>query len=200
VAHGLAHTFDELYSATLQAQYVTESGQLRTPTHLLIDSGGGRTNEVYQFAARDSGRILPCKGASHHMRRPWTINTLANGTALRTIDTGYFKDMLSRLMKDADVSRWSVHGEIDEDYCLQLASEHKILDRKSGAMRWVPVSSGARNHYWDCEVLQCAAADMANLGVHHIAPPPPQMKPQAVAVARDDNRPDWMPPRPERWL
>ncbi len=68
-------------------------------------------------------------------------------------------------MQDEDATRWGVHREITDDYALQMASRHKVLDRKSGKMRWKPKTEGAADHYRACEILQCVAADMANVAV-----------------------------------
>ena len=166
VAHGVAADFDELMNATLESSY----GDIQ-PTALLIDSGGSRTNEVYEFAARDAQRIIPIRGSSHAMRKPWTLTRLdktktgaEQGVGLRIVDTAFFKDMLARLIHDEDLSKWMPHGDATDDYIQQMASEHKILDPRKRRELWVPVSGGAANHYWDCEVYQCAAAYMAQLG------------------------------------
>lgn len=158
-------TFDEVYALAFESNYEIEGGG-ETPCHyLLIDSGGDRTQAVYQFAARDPGRIIPCKGASHTMRRPWTFTTLSGGVTLRMLDTNYYKDTLNRLVYDSDDTRWMVHKDVSEEFCIEMASEHKIIERGKNVERWVKKTSGARVESLDCEVLQVAAADMANLGV-----------------------------------
>ena len=172
IHHGSAQSFEELYRVCLESKFQTDSGLQVSPNAMLIDSGGNRTDEVYQFAAKDPGRIFPCKGASHQMRRPWTLSKVGSaGVNLYLLDTGYFKDMLARLMvgriesDGVSVEQWAVNSETSEDYCLQMANEHKVIDRKSGRMVWQLTSQGAPNHFWDCETLQCAAADMANIAV-----------------------------------
>jgi phage terminase large subunit GpA-like protein len=182
VAHGICQTFDELQRICLESRFAFAGGSTITPSHLLLDSGGDRTNEVYQFALRDPGRIVPCKGSSHQMSRPWTNSPQPNGLVLRWVDTGYFKDMLARLINDPDQAKWMPNSTVDDDYCQQMASEHKIIDRKSGKTKWEPVTSGARNHLWDCEVLQCVAADMLQLG--HAAPLEPQQQEQSQSGER----------------
>lgn len=174
VSHGICQTFEELYRICLESRFKFGDQQL-SPSHLLIDSGGDRTNEVYQFALTDPGRVVPCKGSSHQMARPWTNSPQQSGIVLRWVDTGYFKDMLARLINDTDGTKWMPHSSVDDDYCQQMASEHKIIDRKTGKTKWELVTSGARNHFWDCEVLQCVAADMLQLG--HAAPLKPTAPP-----------------------
>lgn len=159
----ICHSFDELYRVALESQFpIGGDPNRRLACHaMLIDSGGDRTSEVYDFAGRDQ-RIVPTKGASHAMRRPWTLTPLPSGVQLRVIDTEFYKDMLARLIGDGD--KWGVHRDVSDQYCSEMANEHKIVDRNTRKLKWVPKSHGARVEAWDCEVLQCAAADMANLG------------------------------------
>jgi phage terminase large subunit GpA-like protein len=162
VAHGIAWSFEELANVTLGARF----GEWR-PSHLFIDSGGSnadskRTDEVYAFAMRDPGRIIPTKGASHQQARPIVASQQPNGVVLRLVDTGYFKDILAALMNDPD-DKWLPNSLVDDEYCQQMASEHKIIDRKSGKMKWEKATQGAANHFWDAEVLQCVAYYAANL-------------------------------------
>ncbi|MGE0481617.1 MAG: terminase gpA endonuclease subunit [Phycisphaerae bacterium] len=63
----------------------------------------------------------------------------------------------------APVEQWSLNDANDADYNRQMTSEHKVLVRKAGGRQveaWAPISVGAANHYWDCEVAQFALADM----------------------------------------
>lgn len=196
VYRAICQSFEEVYRVGLQSQFASPIGPV-SPNILLIDSGGNRTDEVYQFAMRDP-RIVPTKGASFPMRRPWSVTKLPNGVLLRMVDVGHYKDMLSRLLNDPDDSKWLPENDVDEDYCLQMASEHKIIDRKTSKMMWVPVTSGTPNHWWDCEVLQCAAADMGNLGV--MAQPASQPTPAPAVRREEPNEHSWMGNRPDRWI
>lgn len=179
VWHGELHTFDDVYTAGLETEFELEGGGKIKPHALLIDSGGNRTDEVYEFALRDP-RIIPTKGASHKMHRPWHMTTLKSGVQLRIIDTGHYKDMLSRLIGDPDPTKWLPHADVSESYCLEMSSEHKVEDPRSKKQVWKPTGSG-RQEAWDCEVLQVAAADMANVGVRQ---PDPESAP-APASARE---------------
>lgn len=176
--HGEVQSFPELYEVTLAAKLPLDGedgkeGRFTTPSHLLIDSGGDRTEEVYQFARRDP-RIVPCKGASNPMRRPWSRSALPSGVELRIFDTNYFKDMLARLIGDPDPAKHLPHQEVSEQYCLEMGSEQKIADpKRRGHFTWVKTGA-TRNEAWDCEVLQCLGADMANVAV--TAPPEPVLR------------------------
>lgn len=170
VAHGKSETFDNLKSVCLDGVYQTESGQPIQPSVLLIDSGGSRTNEVYQFALKDA-RIQPLRGASHAQQAPWRMSMVDKvGVTLRVLDTHFFKDMLARLIKEKvdendpdSPDKWLPSSACGDDYCHQMASEHKIFDARKRREVWVPVSQGIDNHYWDCEVYQCAGAYMNNV-------------------------------------
>ena len=85
------------------------------------------------------------------------------------------------LIGDADQKRWQLNNLTPEDYLQQLASEHKVLDRKTGRASWEPITSGVANHAWDLEVYQCACADWGNVG---IIPPAPQVHANQAAVAQ----------------
>lgn len=160
---GIAYTFDELARETLLTPIPGDRGMV-TPTALLIDSGGNRTDEVYEFAAKDPERIIPTKGSAMPLKAPWhTFKVGTVGILARMVDPGFYKDTLSRLINDPDPQRWMPHDAVLEDYCLQMASEHKIFDAKSGRLMWTTVTTSAANHWWDCEVLQCAGADMAGV-------------------------------------
>lgn len=182
VYEGVCQTFEEVRRVGLQSQFNVDGGGLATPSHQLIDSGGSRTDEVYQYALSEPGRIIPTKGASHQMRRPYSITKLPNGLTLILFDTGFYKDMLTRLIQDPDPTKWLPHRDVSDQYCLEMASEHKILDRKANRMLWLPVSAGVRNESWDCEVLACVAADMANIGAM-----PAEVPASAATVKAADN-------------
>jgi phage terminase large subunit GpA-like protein len=199
--YGMVRTFDELYRVSFESVFKTHAGVEHRPYHLMIDSGGNkgefghsRTSEVYEFAARDPGRIHPCKGASQAMNKPFALSKGVNlGTHLYLLDTGYYKDMFVRLINgklvdtvngvDSLTEQWLPHRDVSDDYCQQLASEHKIRDRKKNKDRWVLVTEGAANHYFDCEVTQCAAAEMSQVAV--TKPPEP------TAANSDPSETDW---------
>jgi phage terminase large subunit GpA-like protein len=159
-------------SATVTAANAADgdggSAEGRAPISLqLIDSGGGRnsdtgdtrTNEVYEYALSDPERIKPIKGASFATQ--WPVDKKlqkANGLVLWLIDTSYCKHLLTRLMNDEDATRWMVDRAAGEDYFSQMASEHLVINPRTKKQEWKPKSSGAPNHYWDCEVYQVAAA------------------------------------------
>lgn len=102
-------------------------------------------------------------------RLPTSGAVIPGGLALWTLDTNYFKDKLSRLIKSTSMDGpggWFVHEGFtkDSDYLRQICSEHKVIirDKKSRRTRveWQPVTRHAATHFWDCEVYALAAAEM----------------------------------------
>lgn len=183
IDYGRAATFDELRTRCLGTYYETEDGDSLAPPMLLIDSGGGdvgddqsRTDQVYQFALTDPGRILASKGASRDMETPWRqsfVDYTAPGeerkqrVALYLLNSGYFKDILAARMQQPPnaADAWELHAQISQEYQRQMTSEHKVILRKGRRQvaRWVKVSAGAQNHLWDCEVAQMALAQIAHV-------------------------------------
>jgi phage terminase large subunit GpA-like protein len=226
IDHGLVTSFEELRQRTLDARFPWDGPNRNPvhPQLLGIDSGGtgNRTHEVYRFALEDQSRIRAMKGQSHHSEVPVVTKAVTYrppgfGSApcpvfLTMMDTAHFKDRLAHailatvpvanlstgeICGEAEV--WALNAQNDPDYNRQMASEHKVLTRLSNNRRaevWMPVSSGAANHYWDCEVMQFALADMERLDlfVHERPAPPP--KPREPSRFERDGRPFLLTNRP----
>lgn len=194
VDYGICSTFEELKGYTINASLRLETGETVHPHVLLIDSGGNRTNEVYQFALSDPQRIKPTKGASG--RLTWPVDKSlqrAMGLVLWNIDTQQTKDLLNRLIHDPDETRWMPHASVNADYCFQMASEHKVINPQTKKEEWKQKTSGAANHFWDCEQQQCAAA--FDMGVGQTAP---QQNP-AYSTPPPQQSSDWLPDR-TNWM
>jgi len=189
--YGKVTSFEELHSRALETVFPGEDEDLPKLSSriLLIDAGGGevegedssRTHQVYQFARRDQARVLPLRGFSvltgrrspqpfyvtrnlytpPGQRRPIEVQYLR-------IDVNFYKDVLARRIKGTSDApdAWELHREVGDDYCLQMASEHKILVRRGSnqIFTWEKISMGAANHLWDCEVYQSAGADYMSVG------------------------------------
>lgn len=160
-----------------------ENGAYVQPRICLIDSGGtadpetgvSRTSQVYQFSLRNPSLFIPTKGASqaqiNPIRHTQVTPKLPDGMgrmptiSMVIVETNWFKDLLSARINDKEVEWELTSDALKLDYCRQMASEHKIFDRKAGKYRWVPISMGSPNHAWDCEVLQNVAADLSNVSL-----------------------------------
>lgn len=218
IAHGHAATAAELRERTLEARFAWDGVALDpiAPHLLLIDSGGGtevadsdanRTDQVYQLALSDPARILAVKGYGGRRQlevpiRQVFVSYAPPGdaapakVALYHLNTGYFKDVLAARIAApaAAVDAWELHAKADDDYVRQLTSEHKVIVRRGRTQeaRWVPVTAGAANHLWDCEVYQQAAAQIAHV---EILPAAEQLAEQRRLAAL----PQDPPPRRDDW-
>ncbi len=201
---GVVTSFEELGRIAFGSAFPREDGNGQVSAQILMIDSGDRTDEVYDFSRRDP-RISCCKGASAHMTKPWYPSKMASGIMLRVFDTSHYKDLLSRLMSHEDKTLWQIPTDSTEDYLLQMRSERKIFDRKRRREVWAPVSSGAANHFWDCEVLQCAAADMSGVTLQALPLPalpvvqPTTPAPTPVAPPRPSAPRAYMPSSSE-WM
>ncbi len=174
-------SFEELGQLAFGSAFPTEDGRGSVSPQLLMIDSGDRSDEVYNFSKRDP-RIYCSKGASQAMTKPWYPSRLQNGISLRIFDSGYYKDLLARLMAHQDKTWWQIPTDSTEDYMVQMRSERKVFDRKRRREVWAPVSSGAANHYWDCEVLQCHVADASGVTFQGIALQPALPQPAVAHI------------------
>lgn len=218
IAEGFADTFADLKARTLDAYFPSELDTVAPmAAHMLaIDSGGGtevedsdhnRTDQVYQFAMSDPGRILAIKGHGGKRQlevpiRQSFVSHKAPGerdpskVALYLLNTGYFKDILSaRIANDGTATdAWELHSSVSRAYLAQLTSEHKVIMRKGRQQeaRWVPVTSGAANHLLDAEVYNIALSQIAHA---ELIPPPDELAARRVResrpIDRDARADDW---------
>ncbi len=185
VDHGQVDSFKALRERTIDKEFVVdrEGWGTVTPVKLFIDAGGGaikglnttRTWQVYQFALADPGRIMPVRGhgGAYQMESslqkrtidytpPGEFQEKVHVTYLR-IETGCYKDLLSSRVKSGfeKDDYWGLHDEKDPDYLSQISSEHKVLEGQGDKQHfvWKTKTSGAANHFWDCENYQMAAAE-----------------------------------------
>ena len=182
---GVCSSKEELKERCLNRQVPMEGGKLVTPQMLLVDSGGPRWNEVYQFSQSDP-RIHPAKGSAH--KRTWVVDERPqkrHGVVLWEIDTDQSKDLLHRLIHDPDRTKWLPHSQINDDYCRQMCSESKVFNPRTRSEEWIEVVKN-NNHLWDCESMQCAAAWRIGCGT----PEPPQVKASSDETKISPS--DWM--------
>lgn len=173
VAHGIAYSWEELESVALNAEFPIEGAAAIVRPQLLLIDAGYRSAEVCRWAAKDHGRVRVCKGASRPLSPPVKLYPPHD----RQTDPhwaimfwgGDFKDILAGYMQSQPTdefggeSQWELDQRADPDYSRQMTAEHKIVVRRGSLVseQWVPVSDGAANHYWDCEVMQCVGANLA---------------------------------------
>lgn len=164
VAAGQAGTFEELDQIMFGGRIASVNGESIAADCVAIDARY-RTNEVMAWAASRGGRIIPVMGSAHDNAAPIRQSQVKGypGVVQRTLNTGFFKDFLHGLIHADDATQWTVHSTPSPDYCKQMASEHKVHDPRTRRYLWEPISKGADNHWWDCEVYQVFLAQAYNM-------------------------------------
>ena len=157
---GEARGFDEIKRLLTKSYDIDGDDTKLSPLYLFIDSGGNRTSEVYAFSKTDK-RIKALKGNPNLTPKQllsWSNPDKADPSLeLGLVDTQYFKDQLYGLRKSGpDV--WALNDSVSDEYIRHLAAEAKMFDQGRKRFIWKETSSGAANHYLDCEVYQLAAA------------------------------------------
>ena len=171
-------SWEEVETILFKTTYTREDGKLMQVRLALIDSGF-RTDEVYDFCMKWRGITRPIKGMSqptgipYYMRKiekhPGTGLPIKGGLALYSVDTGFYKDKISRLVKkDLEThNQWHIFKDPSESYKKQFTSEHKVIERnrktKSTKTVWKTKGSHTPNHWWDTEVYSTAAAAMLHV-------------------------------------
>ncbi|MGN0706590.1 MAG: phage terminase large subunit family protein [Faecalibacterium sp.] len=172
IAHGQALGWSEIVKV-MNLEYRLPDGNPLVVDLCLVDSGD-QTDSVYEFCSQNSDWAIPCKGSSKTLLGYYNVSTVnktdskAFGMKLIIVDGGKYKDMISgRMRKPNGTGSWMVYRGVDADYCEQVTSEHKVVERNSsggqGVPKWKPKHSHAANHYLDCEVYATAAADLCHV-------------------------------------
>jgi phage terminase large subunit GpA-like protein len=135
----------------------------------VIDTGGHRASEVYDFARRYPSRVAAYKGASGRKASPYTKTiidrypgtnvAIPGGVALYICDTHHYKDQLAAKLriKPGDPGEYRFHQEMKQDFALQMCTEY--VDDK----RLWQCPKGKANHFWDCSVMELIASDLLQL-------------------------------------
>lgn len=193
IRHGMVLSFEELWHAVFETPLVyTPTGAHLVPELLGIDDQY-RRNEVIEFQKRDPRRILRTHGLSTYDHPIALYRVEQGGLPVLNINTLLSKDRLDQVIKDGDPTRWTPHAGVDDDYCSQMASEHKVWDQQRKRELWKQKTGGRANHYWDCEANQCAVATHRHMDV----PPPPEPVSQPPTKPKENA---WLRDRPESWI
>lgn len=184
VRYGIVSSFAELTRVGFGGEIADARGQAVPVSCASVDARY-RRDEALAWCAEDPARRKPFFGAANANGRamPMTQNVIKgyNGVVGFTLNTDHFKDILHSRIHNDDPTYWLPHREAGDDYCKQMASEHKVFDPKAGVYRWVQVSAGNDNHIWDCEAAQCVLAQMLNVDMLEDIPPQ-----RAAETRRDD--------------
>lgn len=195
--------FEDLETILFRTSYKKIAGKETLVTLALIDSRY-RQSEVYNFCRkwRNQARATMGYESLHGVRwrgkridrKPRTGEVIKGGLIRFDIDTNFFKDRLSRFISSdyGDENQWLVYEGIEDDYVKQMCAEHKVQERnrqnRTTKIVWKKKTWSRPNHFWDCEVLNCAAADM--LKVQLLRPGqeihPYRAEPKQIAVSDQD--------------
>lgn len=161
----------------------------------LIDSGD-QTDQVYDFCYVHNPLTVPVKGSSTPIPARYRVSAIqregsaARGMNLIICDGSYYKTMIYAKINAVDGS-WQVFDGVDQEYCEQITNEHKVFERKNGVGSWVwrPKTSGAPNHYLDCEVYAACAADL--LGAFALLEDTPEVVAEESTYQREEEDENW---------
>lgn len=177
VCHG-GGTDDNAIRAALQATYqrvfypptpIVTSDGVPVPVPVLVVDAKYKTAVVTQFALLDPRRVQVSEGDSKYTG-VIAQQKVRGGVIVWQINTMQSKDTLDRLIGDPDPLKWQVTDDTDDEFCTQLASEHKVIDPKTKLLVWQKKTSGAQNHFWDTSANSCAVAVASGVTVNRPAP------------------------------
>ena len=187
--------FNALWDVLDQAYY-DQKGKDWYIDLTLVDSGD-QTDLVYDFCYVHNPLAVPVKGASHPIPSRYRVSTIqtedsvARGLKLIICDGSYYKNMIYAKINAQDGS-WQVFDGVDQEYCDQVTSEHKVFERKNGVDSWVwkKKTSSADNHYLDCEVYAACAADQ--MGAFALLEEQPEAEEEEPTYQREqDEEENW---------
>ncbi len=169
IESGEVDTFDALAHVIFDVQYQDAAG-LYYPVHVLvIDSGGDKTSDVYDFCSMHPGRVQAYKGASGRKAKPYSLTTIdtypgtnrliPGGVQLAMCDTHHYKDQLASKLriKPDDPGAWHLNSETTLQFAREMCAEYVNEKRL-----WVCPKNKA-NHFWDCSVMELVAVDLLQI-------------------------------------
>jgi phage terminase large subunit GpA-like protein len=197
----------------LMKNFITENGTSLKIAAMAIDSGGHRTQAVYNYCRkRKSLGVMAIIGSNQRSKpvlsRPslkdvsWHGKTIEQGVELWAIGTDTAKSTIySRIRSSSGHGVYHFPDILPEEYYLQLTSEKEIVEMDPNGYpksKWVKTRD--RNESLDCEVYAYAAAIRAGLLYMNMSGnPEKKIIPQATVQKKHTqqrisgyNRPSWM--------
>ena len=168
IRNGFAANFAQLEEILFENVYMDVDGVKYLVRLSVIDSGGHRTSEVYDWCRLNRGRVFPVKG-EQRMQQPisWskidvypgTNKPIPGGIKLARVNTTFFKNKLANTLEiaPADPGAWHMHSEMSEDWARQMTAEY--VDEKGV---W-QVRQSMANHAWDVSGYGLAAAEILGI-------------------------------------
>lgn len=173
---------------TLARKVYTRDDQKKMGITVLAVDSGKYTDEVYRWVMRwrpglpagegprkvwavkgEEGRRspLPWRESAVTARADRAASAVGEGLPLLIVNTGYWKEhMLARLtghgeQGEMQVDDWRFPNGVPRGYLQQLTAEQLVRERRGGQIvtAWALRPGRTANHYGDCRVYGCAAAD-----------------------------------------
>lgn len=173
VRYGFCETWAEIEDV-MNVPYLTKDGREYFVNLCGIDSGWN-PDDTYDFCAKNSEWAVAVKGSSTEIPTKYRLTRIDReekgmyGIALYLVYGAYYKDLIANRIarKTDEPGGWYVHQECEREYAEQITSEHKVTIKRGGKEIdvWQLKTSGADNHYLDCEVYAAFAAD--RLGIRY---------------------------------
>jgi len=162
VRSGFVTSLEDLHAVMFgdEANYLDAQGREYAVRALFVDAMGHRTDEVYDYARLNRGRVVACKGerdpqSPARLSRPIEYypgsgKALPGGLRLVLWSNQFFKDSLSARLeiKGHDPGAWRMNAEMSLEWARQMCAEY--VDDETG--RWVCPEHRA-NHAWDASLL-----------------------------------------------
>jgi phage terminase large subunit GpA-like protein len=157
---------------------------------MLVDSGfkpGGATaptHRVYDFCRQWRGRVSATKGHATQDRPLYLSKVdvavrgqvIKGGLSLWHLNTDFFKQWVHARIDWPKDQRggWHISEGHTDDYCKQVVSESRYAS-SDGKVKWI---KHGENHYFDCEVLNTAAAHVVQAHLLRAKETPVQASPE----------------------
>jgi len=158
-------------------------GKILRVVSVAVDTGGHRTQEVYNYCRGRGPRVIAIAGAKQRNRpivgKPTKVDvsyhgkTIKNGVLLWHIGTDTAKKTIySRLHNPDSIGTFHFPSGLDNEFYIQLTAEKEITRYVKGfpVLEWIKVNR--RNEVLDCYVYSYAAAIRAGLYTIGISRPP----------------------------
>ena len=153
---GEVASFNDLI-LTYQRQYaIRGTNDFQGVYRSLIDAGGNRTAQVYEFCLRSGFKFVPCVGRDERQGlfapvRDTTTFFKGSHIPLLLVNDKYFKDQLYLSGIKERSLRLYLPQDTDDELKIQLTSEHLIERKtKNGKLEAMWHCGNRRNHMGDC--------------------------------------------------
>jgi phage terminase large subunit GpA-like protein len=169
IRRGEQDTFAGLEEVMFDTSYQDVDGLYYPVLLVVIDTGGNRTSDVYDWCRKHPGRVLAYKGATGRKARPYsktiidrypgTNVQIPGGLDLYICDSHHYKDQLAGKLriKNDDPGAWHLHAETPEEFAREMCAEY--MDER----RMWQCPKGKANHDWDCSMMELVGADVLQL-------------------------------------